>query len=76
MKTKKKSESKPMYPSVCLGQMLVDYARDSGHPGVLMGAKMVDSLMRKIAERAIELKDESLIQSLKQLCYIGGGKDD
>ena len=62
---------KTMTPVVDLGVMLTDYVQQSGgHPAAVIGARMANEVLVKVAKRAIELNDEALISSLKSICYI------
>jgi hypothetical protein len=68
------TKTKPMTPVVDLGQMLVAYAKESGHPAAVMGARMAGELLFRISERACELKDEVLLDALQKLCLVGENK--
>lgn len=68
------TKMKKMTPVVDLGRLLADYVQQSGgNPAAAIGARMANDTLMRIAERACELKDEILLDSLKSICYVGEG---
>ena len=65
----KKIEMK-IEPKCDIGNLMYQAAKEMKAPGITIGFTIANEYLRRIAKRAIELKDEDLLYNLEQLCVI------
>lgn len=61
---------KTIRAKVDLHELMLQAAKEMRSTPVAMGFQMANGCLGRIAKRALELKDEALIEELETLCYI------
>lgn len=63
-------------PKVGLQSLMAQAAREMKSNAVLTGFQMANTTLVQIANRALELKDEKLIELLQQICVLTSPEDE
>jgi hypothetical protein len=70
------TETKTIKMSVNLNTLLIEAAREMRSPGIAIGFQITMGCLRRIALRAIEIKDKAILEELDTLGIITMGEDN